>query len=85
MRLKVEASWRFVNELEYEELLKRYPVSVLVDDECVFHDLENGWRCSCIDYQEDPDCKHVECAQAKVRESAIQGGALEADTSKGVC
>jgi hypothetical protein len=37
-------------------------LAFLIDDERVFHDSDNGWRCSCIDYQENPDCEHVERA-----------------------
>jgi hypothetical protein len=41
------------------------PLNVyVIGDERVFHDPDDGWRCSCIDYQEDPQCEHVERASA---------------------
>ena len=51
----------------------------LIEDERVFHDPDNGWRCSCIDYQEHPDCKHVRRAS----ESAI-GDCLHAHETSAV-
>jgi hypothetical protein len=52
-------------------LLKSLSVTV-IGDERVVHDPDDGWRCSCIDYQEDPQCEHIERARVLVaRRSAL--------------